>query len=585
MGLSTYLATTTYPELHLFELFLIICALAIHPRFGIIIGASISIFMIALYGVNLAKLSILHQPVNLEDIRLLLIYPDTMSSALGFTYSSMLGIVIIAMLLLIYICVKVTQPIVRFYTYTYNFYGNYKILVTVVQFVLALTIGWFGIVSCGNKSVDLAERLQVSQKDSTRLSYAMVSLAMQNKLGPIGYLVYDFYKSKTKTSTQNETTASTTDPIFSTVNTFQTFTKLFKTSKAIDRFPLPDIYIILAESHMDIAHTFSLTNPYQSSFELLEKDFSKYSSIHFPIIVPTVGTGTTTAEFELFTGLSAEVFAPESFDQPNYLLSKRIKTSFIHFATSMGYHAKAIIYENKQFSSAEYGLQNYGFDTILDGIQLGVNSDWQEASDTIYLETIANTLNSIITLDSPPHLIFISTIENHGPHPCKHFGANSKLLVETSVSMPVELLCQLNEFVLRDHNLHQGLLTLIHSIEQKARPFIVLIFGDHLPFSFSSNAYTPYRTHISDYQTHAMILSSTMTSFTPPYHAIPLFTLPTILSHWIASDPQTMFMAHNLNVIDHCKNSIITQCALFNTLTITSKMNIKSKKRTPLHSK
>jgi hypothetical protein len=95
---------------------------------------------------------------------------------------------------------------------------------------------------------------------------------------------------------------------------------------------------------------------------------------------------------------------------------------------------------------------------------------------------------------SGPFFYFIGTSENHGPHHCRSFQNEQQFLTRFGATVSFEEHCQLNEYLRRaisTSDAFELVLKQLKQIErQTGRPFVLLIYGDRQPWSFTEGIYS-----------------------------------------------------------------------------------------------
>ncbi|MDI9347476.1 MAG: sulfatase-like hydrolase/transferase [Methylacidiphilales bacterium] len=388
--------------------------------------------------------------------------------------------------------------------------------------------------------------------------------ALHQEYGTIGFLIFDSVNNNLRDKelltslTSDHTNELSASQIRQDTNSF------LRNPRGVSPFA-PDIYMILAESHFNLASTFKHTNPIISSFNVLNDK----TTFKTTLLVPTVGGGTHTAVFEILSGISAASLKPLSYEDPHGKISALVRQGFPSYLSSFNYQTYAFTFESKEFSSQAQGFYHFGISKIQDGIDLGFPLGWNNVTDDAYLHAVVDRLPQ----STYPQFVFISTIENHGPHTCTNFTHPEQLLTQFDSAMPFTLQCSLNEFIVRDTHLAKGLQYLKQRIGMRRRPFILFIFGDHLPFSFTNQTYLPFRSDNSIHQTDALLLSNLPMSFTAPKQPLFLFTIPTLISLFI--NHQDIFMQHNSSVIKNCKTWPIESCIIYERLVNTSRSQLR----------
>jgi len=105
--------------------------------------------------------------------------------------------------------------------------------------------------------------------------------------------------------------------------------------------------------------------------------------------------------------------------------------------------------------------------------------------------------------------------------------------------------CSLNEYILRLVSTEQAMQRLINYMETlektTGRPFVVLIFGDHQPHTFTSTKidYGPVRTDKSNRETFFHVFSSMPQRLKCCASPVPVPLLATLVSAFVAQIART----------------------------------------------
>src|SRR6185503_8253567 len=108
--------------------------------------------------------------------------------------------------------------------------------------------------------------------------------------------------------------------------------------------------------------------------------------------------------------------------------------------------------------NARNAYSNYGFQNFTDTDELGFGADWEE-TDAKLMNGVVERLTRVSQPDVPI-FAYVVTIENHAPHPCKHFS-NETQFVTTLIGATFDLNCQLNEYLSRLKSTDQGLSSIV----------------------------------------------------------------------------------------------------------------------------
>lgn len=319
----------------------------------------------------------------------------------------------------------------------------------------------------------------------------------------------------------------------------------------------PNIIVVLAESTFNPSDGFSLSEPLQNQLFLP----NKYTQAIGQMYVNAVGGGTWITEFESMTGIDSRLFGYTGF-YTHMSLSPNVKESFITYLRNHGYITEAYYAIEGDFYNAANAYKNYGFDVFLDNIG---NAGWSSTDEQV--------IDSIINISKPtdkPFFKYIVTIENHTPHKCKNFGKLEDFVTTfDGLDEFNEANCILNEYIRLTKSTERAYLKLIEYLENQekltGRPFVLLIFGDHIPSTFEmgeelqdDSIFKKYRINNIDRKTFFHIASSIPDVLDCCGDISPHVTLmPTLLSAYVASNPDELYLGVNLYNYRNCGSDFL----------------------------
>ncbi|MEW6144495.1 MAG: sulfatase-like hydrolase/transferase [Thermodesulfobacteriota bacterium] len=317
----------------------------------------------------------------------------------------------------------------------------------------------------------------------------------------------------------------------------------------------PNIVVVLAESTFNPEDAFKLSKPVHN--KLFEP--TKYTQAVGPMLVNAVGGGTWITEFEFVTGIDSRLFGYSGF-YTHSSLSPYVKESFATYLKKHGYVTEAYYVADGDFYNGSNAYKNYGFDSFRGNIG---PAGWGTTD-----EQVADIVISLSKPEEAPFLKVIITIENHSPHVCKNFSSKEKLVTTFEGSDEFnEANCALNEFIRHTRSTERGFLKLIKYLEDQekltGRPFVLLIYGDHQPYTFAKYArimeseevmqYQKFRSKLTDRETFFHIVSSIPGVLKCCGGTVPHITMmPTLLSAYVASGIGDLYMGVNLYNFRHC---------------------------------
>jgi hypothetical protein len=327
---------------------------------------------------------------------------------------------------------------------------------------------------------------------------------------------------------------------------------------------LPNIVFFHAESTFDPALAFRLSERVELPLWSKQSETRALS----PLRVNVIGGGSWVTEFEVITGVDSRFFGYQGF-YTHFYIAPKVKNSFVKYLARKGYKTAAFYPIEGTFYNADSAFRSYGFNEFTDGRALRLPADWDSLSDR-------DIINAIIERgafkSSDPFFFFISTSENHSPHPCRSFASEQQFLTTFAAKVSFEKNCQLNEYVKRAMSTSAAFERVLNQLRQiervTGRPFVLLVYGDHQPWSFTGGVYSvaggtaiddgynnfaDVRTSADRYQTFFHLLASDKTivrsRFTKPP---PASLLPTLVSAFVASSYDDLYLPINFLAFANC---------------------------------
>lgn len=313
----------------------------------------------------------------------------------------------------------------------------------------------------------------------------------------------------------------------------------------------PNVAIVLAESTFDPSRAFRLRDEWHG-WLFGENDLTVTAG---PLRVNTLGGGTWVAEFETITGLDSRLFG-YSGAYTHASLAPFVERSFAEYLGERGYATWAFLSNRGDFYNSRQAFESYGFEHVFDSEDLGSKTDWFE-TDTAVVESALPVLGPVPAV---PLFLYLTLIENHGPHECAGDDAPD-FRVTFADGGDFARNCALHEYLRRLDSTTAAVRTLLQylvSLEQRTgHPFVLLVFGDHQPYTFTGGGdfdpgYADLRTTEDAYITFFHILSSADTRLECCTPALPIAALPTIVSAFVASGPEDLYLGENLWLYAQC---------------------------------
>ena len=331
---------------------------------------------------------------------------------------------------------------------------------------------------------------------------------------------------------------------------------------------LPNIVFFHAESTFDPNIAFRLSARVELPL------WSKQSETRAlgPLRVNVIGGGSWVTEFEVITGVDSRIFGYEGF-YTHYYIAPKVKNSFAIYLARKGYHAAVFYPTEGSFYNVEKAFRSYGVKDFNDGGALGLPADWGSLIDRDIIKAV---IERGAFKGSDPFFYFIVTSQNHGPHPCRSFANEQQFLTKFGAQVSFEQNCQLNEYLKRAVSTSDAFELVLKQLRQieklTGRPFVLLIYGDHQPSSFTSGVYSiaggtvaeqgfknfsGVRTSFDGYHTFFHLLASDNTvvrsRFTKPP---PAALLPTLVSAFVATSYDDLYLPINFLAFASCGSDI-----------------------------
>ena len=331
---------------------------------------------------------------------------------------------------------------------------------------------------------------------------------------------------------------------------------------------LPNIVFFHAESTFDPAVAFRLSARVELPLWSKQRETRALS----PLRVNVIGGGSWVSEFEVITGVDSRIFGYQGF-YTHFYIAPKVKNSFAEYLARKGYKTAAFYPVEGSFYNVEKAFNSYGFKEFIDGPALRLPADWGSLIDRDIIKAVIKR-GAFKTSD--PFFYFISTSENHGPHPCRSFESDQQFLTTFAATVSFEENCQLNEYLRRAISTSDAFELVLKQLRQierlTGRPFVLLVYGDHQPWSFTEGIYSVaggtaaeqgfknfsgVRTTVDGYHTFFHLLASDNTvvrnRFTKPP---PVALLPTLVSAFVASSYDDLYLPINFLAFASCGSDI-----------------------------
>lgn len=192
--------------------------------------------------------------------------------------------------------------------------------------------------------------------------------------------------------------------------------------------------------------------------------------------VPVFGHLTLQTEFEMMSGFPVR-FAPNSLMAYYELVDGPVNAIPRHLV-DQGYRTIAIHPSLRTFWRRQIAIPVLGFDTFIDGGAYFRPTDFSPASwvnDRVLTESVLSDLRQT----RKPTMLFAISIENHGP------WGTTPIRDTRPVPLPDTLhgdaRQELHDYLVRARHADEAFGRLRSALQQRKRPTMVVIYGDHLP--------------------------------------------------------------------------------------------------------
>jgi hypothetical protein len=237
-------------------------------------------------------------------------------------------------------------------------------------------------------------------------------------------------------------------------------------------------------------------------------------------------------------------------------LSPFVHRSIARYMRQHGYRTSAFFPHGGDFYNARNAYANYGFETILDSEDLGGEA-WMK-TDREVAERVRTAMGPA---PQAPLFSYVLFIENHSPHDCADRNS-ADFSVQFSGTQDFTPNCALHEYLRRLESTTtavQSLQSYLADIEARTgRPYVLLVFGDHQPHTFSSTGgfeydYSKFRKLPDTRTTFFHVFSSVRGTKLHCCSVMPSATmLPTLLSGYVANSPDDVYLGINLWLHARC---------------------------------
>jgi phosphoglycerol transferase MdoB-like AlkP superfamily enzyme len=410
--------------------------------------------------------------------------------------------------------------------------------------IVVLIVGHFGSLFAG-----------ASKDKSTWDPERLTGLA--HRMGSLPFLAYSYHLESESSGDFYSATDDAVPPSVQEVrSTIQRYIELGAGADS-NAAMTPNILVVLAESTFDPGAVFRLEGAWNDA--LFRR--SRWTVANGLLHVNAVGGGTWISEFETIVGLDSRLFGYAGM-YTHASLSPYVERSFATYLRNFGYRTAAFFPNRGDFYNAQNAYAAYGFEKIYDSEMLGLGR-WVEDDEAI----TASVEKNLGPEPDSPFFAYVLFLENHSPHDC-HGADPAGFTVRFADTTDYAPNCSLHEYMRRlgsTTRAVESLLEYLARVEVRSgRPFVLLVFGDHQPFTFTDTGgvqydYRPLRRHPDNAHTTFFHIYSSLPG--RKLHccqtAPPVAMLPTLLSGFVAGSPEDVYLGINLWLYDQCGSDAI----------------------------
>jgi Sulfatase len=507
--------------------------------FGMVTLAGVLALQWLLSWINSLKIGLTGMPLTMLDIRIALANPAGLWDALALPHwTRHVATFVVATVLLCWLLTGLVA-IVRF---ALNFRTR-----------LTTPAPWLRFAAIGIVSLLALARLDAlyaaaAQDNSTWHLDGVAALA--NRLGALPFLGYSYQLESQSTGdiyrSEKHVVPPTPEEVRAAVLQYMDFTP------GTARSPVqPNIMVVLAESTFDPGAAFRLQGEWNDALFRA----GEHTAANGPLRVNAMGGGTWITEFETIVGLDSRLFGYSGM-YTHASLSPFVDRSIAFYLREHGYRTSAFFPHGGDFYNARNAYANYGFETVLDSEDLG-RGPWIK-TDPDVAESVQDALGPA---PAAPFFSYVLFIENHSPHDCTPANGTG-FAVRFAGTQDFVPNCALHEYLRRLDSTTtavQSLQDYLTGIEARTgRPFVLLVFGDHQPHTFSSTGgfqydYSGLRQSADTRTTFFHVIASVPGKKLRCCAVMPSATmLPTLLSGYVASSPDDVYLGINLWLHARC---------------------------------
>lgn len=240
----------------------------------------------------------------------------------------------------------------------------------------------------------------------------------------------------------------------------------------------PDIILILNESWYDLSlisdfETSEAVSPFMDNLENAVRGYA---------VVPGIGGGTNSSEYELLTGNSLQLMQGIT---PFNSLHMDEESTVVTVLESQGYETTAFhpapgINYSRSVAYPDMGFDHIYFEDDVQGLEF-----WEQrvsfATDASNFSILIDAYEKNLSVGKKPQFIYNLTIQNHGGYAMVSADKVPLKVVDGFQDMDEWSMFEIDEYLSCVHMTDNAFEELVEYFEQVERPVIICMVGDHCP--------------------------------------------------------------------------------------------------------
>lgn len=240
----------------------------------------------------------------------------------------------------------------------------------------------------------------------------------------------------------------------------------------------PDIVLILNESWYD----FSLISEMETNEAVSPFIDSLENCIRGYAVVPMIGGGTHSSEYELLTGNSMQLLQGIT---PFNTLDMEDEATVVTVLEEQGYETTVFHPASGSSYSRSIGFPAMGFDHIYFANDVEGLEYWMQrtsfATDKSNFALVRDMYENNLSQGEKPQFIYNLTIQNHGGYAQVSITKVPLKVISGLENMDEQSMYEINEYLSCVNMTDQAFEELVAYYEKNDRPVIICMVGDHCP--------------------------------------------------------------------------------------------------------